>query len=387
MRHVLLALLLAVSISAQPARVPIELVGNRVHLPVSVNGSAPGSFILDTGAARSPVDTDFAELARVGAAGRTKVMGAGGSQNVEVAKPMTLAFAGLNVRTEKVPLIQFDPISLRIGRPLDGILGYEVLQRYVVEIDYEGSAVSFHDRKRYTPPAGAVRLPIRFNHGRVPVADVGITLPDGRSVTARVLVDTGAGGSLGLNRAFARKHQVELENPVEMPLGYGVGGGTHGRSGRVAAIDFAGFRLERPVVNVFDANHGAISQSSIDGVLGGEILRRFTVVTDYSRKQLLLVPNGALHEPFEHTATGAMLMARDTAFDAIVIHHLLANSPAEEAGLRVGDEVRAIDGRAVKPADLTEIRELFAQPDRRYELTIVRDGAEMTVPLTTRRML
>ncbi len=386
MRHVIL-LLFAASLAAQPARVPVELVGNRVHIPVSVNGSAPGSFILDTGAARSPLDTDFAATARVGVTGRTKVLGSGGSENVQVATPMTLAFAGLTVRTEKVPLIQFDSISLRNGRPLDGILGYEVLQRYVVEIDYEGRAVSFHDRKQYRPPAGAVRLPIGFNHGRVPVTDVRVTLPDGRTVTARVLIDTGAGGSLGLNRAFAKKHRIELENPVAMPLGYGVGGGTHGRAGRVSAVELAGFRFARPVVSVFDATKGALGQSSIDGVLGGEILRRFTVITDYARRQLLLVPNGSLHEPFEQTATGAMLMARDTAFDTIVIHDLLTGSPAEEAGLRAGDEVRAIDGRAVKPADLTEIRELFSQPDRRYVLTIVRDGAELTVPLLTRRLL
>ncbi|HEX2121713.1 MAG TPA: aspartyl protease family protein [Thermoanaerobaculia bacterium] len=386
MRHVLLLLLFAASLAAQQARVPVELVGNRVHIPVSVNGSAPGSFILDTGAARSPLDTDFAEIAGVGVTGRTRVMGAGGSENVQVATPMTLAFAGLTVRTRRVPLIQFDAISLRIGRPLDGILGYEVLQRYVVEIDYEGRAVAFHDRKRYQPPAGAVRLPIGFNRGRVPVADVRISLPGGRTVTARVLVDTGAGGSLGLNRAFAKKHRIELENAIAMH-GYGVGGGTRGRSGRLAAVELAGFRFERPVVSVFDTTHGALARSSIDGVLGGEILRRFTVIIDYARKQLLLVPNASLHEPFEQTATGVMLMARDTAFDAIVIHDLLAGAPAEEAGLRVGDELRAIDGRAVKPADLTEIRELLAQPDRRYVLTIVRNGEELTVPLLTRRLL
>jgi C-terminal processing protease CtpA/Prc len=55
--------------------------------------------------------------------------------------------------------------------------------------------------------------------------------------------------------------------------------------------------------------------------------------------------------------------------------------------LRVGDEVRAIDGRAVRPADLTEVRELLSEPDRRYVLSIVRNGEELTVPVTTRRLL
>jgi C-terminal processing protease CtpA/Prc len=84
---------------------------------------------------------------------------------------------------------------------------------------------------------------------------------------------------------------------------------------------------------------------------------------------------------------GATLAARDASFRTIVVQSPRAGTPAAAAGLREGDELRAIDGNAVAPKDLDAVRKLFRQPDRRYELTIVRDGKELVVPVTTRRFV
>jgi C-terminal processing protease CtpA/Prc len=52
-----------------------------------------------------------------------------------------------------------------------------------------------------------------------------------------------------------------------------------------------------------------------------------------------------------------------------------------------GDELLAIDGRAVTAASLHEIRELLRQPDKTYKLTIARGGEQKELTLKTRRMV
>ena len=65
--------------------------------------------------------------------------------------------------------------------------------------------------------------------------------------------------------------------------------------------------------------------------------------------------------------------------DELVVTEVMAGTPADEAGLRSGDEIREVDGERVR--DVGELRAAIAavQPDRRYELTIERGDDELTL--------
>jgi C-terminal processing protease CtpA/Prc len=84
---------------------------------------------------------------------------------------------------------------------------------------------------------------------------------------------------------------------------------------------------------------------------------------------------------------GAVLGASDTSFQSIVVQSLQPKTPATEAGLREGDQLRAIDGKPVTPRELEAIRRMFRKPDQRYELTILRGGKTLVIPVTTRRVV
>jgi hypothetical protein len=366
--------------------VAAEIVGNRILLPVSVNGAPPATFILDTGAAGTPMAAEYAKKAGIVSSGKTQAKGAGGTVDVGVATKVRFETGGLTFLPERTPLIPLEPVSLRGGRPISGVLGYEAFDRAIVAVDYAGGGVTFHDPHNFTPPAGAVSVPLHFNH-RIPLIDVRLTLPDGRVLPARLVVDTGAGSGLVLTRAFTNEHNIEVDGGIETSLGLGVGGAIRERIGRIARVEVSGFTVERPVVNLSHATAGALGDPNLDGLLGGEILRKFTVIFDYDRKRMWLAPNRTFADAIEFEMAGAMLATRDAAFDTIIVRDVLASSPAAEGGIRIGDELRAIDGQAVTPAQLDEIRRRFRQPGVRHELTIVRDGAEMVVPIVTRRLL
>ena len=64
------------------------------------------------------------------------------------------------------------------------------------------------------------------------------------------------------------------------------------------------------------------------------------------------------------------------------IDRVVAGSPADRAGLQSGDEVTAVDGKAIKTGD--ELREAIdaRKPDDKITLTIKRNGDERTVQVT-----
>jgi putative serine protease PepD len=67
---------------------------------------------------------------------------------------------------------------------------------------------------------------------------------------------------------------------------------------------------------------------------------------------------------------------------AATINEVVPGSPASRAGLRSGDEVTAVDGKAIKSGD--ELREAIdaRRPDDKITLTIKRNGEERTVQVT-----
>jgi len=66
----------------------------------------------------------------------------------------------------------------------------------------------------------------------------------------------------------------------------------------------------------------------------------------------------------------------------VYITQVEPGSPAEEAGLRQGDVIVAINGQeALTTAAINEVKNQFAPGDA-IDLTIIRDGREQTLSLT-----
>jgi hypothetical protein len=388
MRRTILLLLVAFTLDAREvARVPMQMLGNRILLDVAVNDHPPSRFLLDTGAARTVLEKEYAAQRGIRATGRTQAMGAAAAISVGVAEDLVFSLGDIRLPASDVPLIPLGPINLRTGTPVQGVLGREAFSAYVIDVNYEGGTVAFHDKRSFTPPKDSISVPLHFTHGSIPRVDVYLTLPGGRTVGARLHLDTGAGPGVILTRGFARRHDIELPDAIDTAVGLGVGGATSERTGRIDKLELGGFTIDDPIVMLSNSTSGVLGQSDVDGILGGEILRRFHVQIDYGRKRLYLTKNTAFDEPVDVDMLGATLAARDATFRAIVVQSLRNDTPATDAGLRGGDELRAIDGRPVTPKEMDAVRKLFRQPDRRYELTIVREGKELVVPVTTRRFV
>jgi hypothetical protein len=279
-------------------------------------------------------------------------------------------------------------VSLPEGRSMEGILGYNVISQFVIEIDYEHRLLRFLAPSSYMPPDGAVAVPIAFHQGH-PVLEAALTLPDGRTLPMRMMVDTGARGGVIVNTPFAEKHRVyeAIAPTVDGAFGVGIGGASAFRLGRGKHFKLAGVTFEAPIVSASLDRAGAIANPELDGIVGGEILRRFTVTLDYPHKRMLFTPNATLREPFEFDMAGFGFKAASLKFDRILVRYVIPHTPAAEAGLQEGDEIVAVDGRPAPALTIAGLRELFQQPEKRYVLRVRRGGEEREVTIVTRRLV
>ncbi|MCI0349467.1 MAG: PDZ domain-containing protein [Acidobacteriales bacterium] len=135
------------------------------------------------------------------------------------------------------------------------------------------------------------------------------------------------------------------------------------------------------------AGKGELASNSNIGIIGGEILRRFTAIFDYSRKRMILEPNAALDEPYEHDMSGLFLLAEGKVVKTIKAHRVFANSPAAEAGLREGDVIVAIDDKPAQELTLNQLKQMFRQEGREYALSVRRNGELLTAKIKLRRLV
>jgi predicted aspartyl protease len=385
-RHLAVAAAFLLScVSAPPllrtAAVPIEVTQNHVYVPVSVGKNAPSWFLLDTGAAVTAVAQTTAEALHLRAGERGRVRGAGPAiVETSVFHDLDLDVGGNAMHVSRVAGIPLLEPSLVEGRALEGILGRSVIGQAAITVDYERRELRFGAGA----PEGAVVVPITFNAGR-PVVAAELTLNDGRVLPLRMLVDTGA-RSILLNRPFTEEHGIydALAPSIEGPFSVGIGGVSRQLMGRAKRFAFAGFTFDAPIVAAAKDAAGATAERELDGLIGGEILRRFTVTFDYARRRMLLVPNRRLHDPFDVDMSGAGYKAADLKFDRILVRYVIGNSPASEAGLEERDEIVSVDGNKVT---LGQLRALFGEPGKHHVVRVRRGGREFDATIVTRRLV
>ena len=272
--------LLAASIVAAPSgvTVPFAWTPGQIEVAVTVNGT-PATFILDTGSEYSIVST---RLARELGLTLEPAMGR------EFAGGVTVGFGPIAMAEQRVMVMPFDTYYAR-GRTIDGLLGYDVFERFAVKIDWGGKTLTFWERDAFTPPRAALTVPITFA-GRLPVMAAQLQLTSERRLPARLMVDTGASQSIMLRHPFATRHGLFALATRETSAP-SLASGTR-RLVEIPAeqVTVDALTFDRPQVLAFTEPVGSAGSTETDGLIGNTLLSRFTLYVDYARERLLFEP-------------------------------------------------------------------------------------------------
>ena len=327
------------------ARLPFRYGTRHVWVKVSVNGSAPADFILDTGASSTAIDRDWAYEIGLEPEGRSVAQGMAGTDEMSFARVKTIQVRstkgdGVRLPDFRVVLLDMaDEFSLTLWRKPHGLLGSDFLSRFVVQIDYDSNLVTLWDPGRWTEPAGATPLPMKL-YGNIPTVEMML----GENCGGWFLVDVGNGGGLDMHgeavrrcRLFRnfRRERVEL-------YGGGIGGIFRTTMCRMDSLSLGPFTWPDPIVGLSLHGQGMLGNEDIAGNIGNGILEKFRCTFDYPGGRLWLEPGARMGERDRLTRLGALLVRLP---ERVIVGPVIYGSPADEAGLKLFDEVLEIDGR------------------------------------------
>lgn len=356
------------AISAGYTKIPFELVSNHIYLKVKMNNSPPLSFILDTGAGANCLNLSKAQELGIQTVGRVEAKGVGGSSDASFLKADSIVVGDLTLLDQNMAAIQLSLLGRFDGRQIDGILGYDLFCRFVVEIDYANQTLTIWEPDSFTYSGPGERIDILIE-GNTPQLTGMI---DGEQV-ADFRIDTGSRNSLDLHAPFVREHELLKKYPkyVDAPAGFGVGGATKGVIGRIKSLQIGNFTIPSPVTGFSLADQGAFATTKSAGNIGGGLLKRFKVIFDYAHNQMILEKNESFDLPDRYNMSGLFLIEGK---GKIKVYTVLKNSPADGANIKAGDQILIINNSSVINYSLQQIRDLLDQ----------KEGTKITLKIESR---
>lgn len=322
-------------LAAEAARgIPLHFDGSHLYLGALVDGRGPFTFLLDTGSSTSVLDRALARALGLVPEGEIDVRTASGPVRHQLVRVPSFELPGVrltSVTWTAAPLRT--TLRSRLGRDVHGLVGADLLRRFVTVVDYSRGRLSLHDPEEWEAPMGAVALPVEVVGG-VPTVRISV---DGEA-TEPFVVDTGSEIGAVFGGSDLARRLLERHGPGSPAVADGVSGPVPVTALRATSLDAWPFRIALPVLHVVDAPHTVPGAAAL---LGTPFLSRFTCAFDLSRGILWLVPDGRYGDPEPLDRSGLALGWEEGGWR---VQAIARGSPAEAAGLPVGALVRAIQG-------------------------------------------
>ena len=367
---------------ATETTVPIRVLNNHIYADVSVNGSAPMTFIFDTGG-HTILTPPTAKALDVKAQGAVSSTGGGDAiAQSGVAVARTITVGGVTITNQPLSVLQFSPAGVE-GVHEAGMLGYELFARFVTRIDYGNHTMTFIDKTHFDPADAGTPVPIRFYHQFPEV------LGSYDGIPARFGIDTGARTPLMLTTPFARDQGLleKVEQRPAMMTGWGVGGPTRSYVFQGGTLKLGDVTIDHPLTLISTDKGGAGASPAFPNNVGGGVLKRFVVTLDYDHDTMYLKPiAGGVADLDTFDRSGLWINEVDGGFK---IFDVAKNSPAEQAGLAKDDIITAVNGQPAASLTLPDVRQMLRDepPGTAVTLAVKRGDDTHTVTFTLRDLI
>ncbi len=296
------------------------------------------NFILDSGSSGISLDSSTVAYFRLKpqASDRT-IRGIAGIKKVGFLYNRSLRFPGLVVDSLNFHVNDYSSLSSVYGEKVDGIIGYSLLIRYIVKLDYDSLSMDICSKGSIRYPRGGFLIKPILN--TLPVQSARVK--DEYTYNARFLHDIGAGVCLMLSRDFVEDsiilHKKRKLYPKE---GEGIGGKVNMNLTVIKELKIGPYKFRNIPTYIFEDQYNVTSYPFLGGLIGNDIFRRFNVVFNYAKRDIHLLPNSHFRDPFDYSYSGVELYYIDAE---IIIGDVAKNSPADLAGLKEGDVVIGVN--------------------------------------------
>ena len=399
-------------------KVKFQLIDNLIVFPVEVNG-VKLSFLLDTGVSKpilfNIVNTDSLKINHVESI-YLRGLGDGGYIEALKSKQNVLKIGdAININQDIYVIfdetINFTP---RLGVPIHGIIGYDVFKDFIVEINYASKYLKLYKPEdyKYKKCRKCQTLDLSLVNNK-PYINATAEV-NSKHIPVKLLIDSGGSDALWLFEDDSLGLAPIKDEFFEDFLGKGLSGSVYGKRSIVNSFSLKDYHLKN--VNVAYPDSASVSfarkHKERSGSIAGELLRRFNIIVDYTNAKVTLKKNRNFKAPFSYNKSGIILEQNGirvvkeiddkAVFDygkssenqnrirvvesykfalkpAFTIVELRKNSPAERAGLMIGDILLSVNGKEAHHYQMQEINGMFRDDDgKTIRLKVDRNGIVMT---------
>jgi hypothetical protein len=375
---VLLFLLLTASAVAQEV-VNVRVTNNAMLIPVRVNDREL-LFMLDTGSERSAIDPSLAAPLDLKSIGEVQLL-----RNYRVLKTSAAQARKLGIGTklfehQSLATFSMQAASRALGVNVDGILGNDILQELSFKLNYSKPELILGPLSKLGSMSSPITLRRSGDQFFIPLHAM--------SVPVELLLDTGSNStnlSWGTWRELSQRWTPGsivdgvVRSGVPTPPAFLV---------CIPKVSVGDITLPDQVVRVQrTVETGAFSEEHFGGILGSDVLREFEITFDLKHDRIFLQKDARFTpDAYRYTTIGVQFARNDQGDYSIM--SVWKNSPADEAGLTIGDQIKMINGEAavsMSPEQLSG--RLHGEEGTRVNLRIEREGKSSALTLRTRRML
>jgi hypothetical protein len=327
------------------------------------------SFILDTGAAITLLHSNFTNhLSRVSEFSWQTVHGP--SAPLPYFKGIPIFVGGFWAYPESIAASDMRPLEELTGTTIDGILGENVLQDYIITLNFETEKISFE-----TNLPIPVQIGLPFKHGTNGYRCLPASLANG--VEIELGVDTGFASEIMLNPTdWDKAFPKGPENSVSFKSANFEGKVSESIQARLPLIKIGSESYTNLICD-------RLVNTNLPSQLGLDFLRDHRVTIDYPHDRVNFVRTRA-RVARGVTAGMGIKWIRGSA----VIFHIHPDGAAQLAGLQEGDEILRIRGQQIGDIKRKQVYELLRGNEGDVVKVFVMRGDEpMTVQLRLKKEL
>lgn len=335
--------------------VPVVPLTGANAVRVTINGKGPYLFLIDTTMPNLISDTLAKSLSL--------------TTDTDVANLKDRYFPGNHVRPAQVVVgdltmndqpFTIDSTVSRYGRQsvpkIDGVLGFQLFRRVVVDLDQVAQTVTFIDPARFTIPADSSAVPFDFFQ-YAPVIQA--TVDD---TSFRLLLDTGLAEAVVIDAEMSTNYDPNAASLKAVGSRGAIGAdfvfGQYAscQPAQFSQVIVAGISVPGATGCLTDIANDD-SSYEYDGAIGDGLLARFSTIFDYVHQRAFLTSQPELFSPHFSDRSGIV-------FGGELGHWLpmiIPGSPADISGLSQSTIV-SIEGSSIDQLTLVQLLKLLDQP-------------------------
>lgn len=282
-----------------PVTIPFDYIGNLIVISARINSGEEAKFIVDTGASQTVIDKTMAQTLGPLTTNTFNVTALAKAVPLSYTKLDKVQIGDLSVENISALVTDLSSFSTSIGQRPGGLIGANILSRFLVTFDFQDKKLVLSDPKNVAVPDRAVIVPTSPVFAATGLVVSGLL--DDKPIN--FLVDTGAAFN---NLPYSLAQQFNAGSVLTVGQLNGLDGlKTRIGSIKLKELKLGNFNVPNPVFVVrpdkgSSTSPTGLATASAMGLLGNLVWSKTNLTIDYRNNRIIVEvpPDGQKNESY-----------------------------------------------------------------------------------------